>query len=74
MALGMKVGLGPGHIVLDGDLAPPKGVQSPIFGACLLWPKGWMDQRVISYEGRLCSGHIVLHGDPSSQRGTAAYF
>jgi len=23
--LGMEVGLGPGHIVLDGDPAPPKG-------------------------------------------------
>ena len=28
MKLGMNVGLGPGHIVLDGDLAPlPKGTQ-----------------------------------------------
>jgi len=25
MPLGTKVGLGPGHIVLDGDTAPPKG-------------------------------------------------
>jgi len=25
MKLGMQVGLGPGHIVLDGDPAPPKG-------------------------------------------------
>jgi len=30
MTLGMKVGLGPGHIVLDGDPAPPpKGGHSP---------------------------------------------
>ena len=37
--LGMMVGLGPGHTVLDGDLAPPprdKGAQSPIFGPCPL--------------------------------------
>jgi len=28
---GMEVGLGPGHIVLDGDPAPPKGAQpSPL--------------------------------------------
>jgi len=35
MALGMEVGLGPGHIVLDGDPAPlpKKGVQPPNF-----WP------------------------------------
>jgi len=45
MKLGMQVGLGPGHIVLDGDPAPPtKGVEPPIFGPCLLWPNGWMDQ------------------------------
>ena len=30
MKLGMQVGLGPGHIVLDVDPAPPqKGVQQP---------------------------------------------
>jgi len=27
MPLGMEVGLGPGHIVLDGDPAPLKGAQ-----------------------------------------------
>jgi len=26
MPFGMQVGLGPGHIVLDGDPAPPKSV------------------------------------------------
>jgi len=38
MALGMEVGLGPGHNVLDGDLAPsPKnGTKTPNFGPCLL--------------------------------------
>ena len=48
MALGMEVGLGPGHIVLDGDPAPlpKKGTQPPpaIFGLFLLWPNGWMHQ------------------------------
>ena len=41
MKLGMEVGLGPGHIVLDGDPAsPPKKGQRPtIFGPCLLWPR-----------------------------------
>jgi len=31
MKLGMQVGVGPGHIVLDGDPAPPrpKGAQAP---------------------------------------------
>jgi len=33
MALGMEVGLGPGHIVLDGDPAPlpKKGAELPNF-------------------------------------------
>ena len=47
MPLGMDVGLGPGDFVLDGDPAPPsqKGVGAPpIFGPCLLWPNGWVDQ------------------------------
>jgi len=41
----MQVSLDPGHIVLDGDPAPPppKGGGAP-FGPYLLWPIGWMDQ------------------------------
>jgi len=30
MALGVEVGLGPGHIVLDGDLTPPKRGTAPL--------------------------------------------
>ena len=39
--LGMEVDLGPGHIVLDGDTAPPaRGAQQPpLFGPCLFWPR-----------------------------------
>jgi len=45
MKLGIEVGLGPGHIVLDGDPAPlsQRGMP-PTFGPCLLWPNGWMDE------------------------------
>jgi len=44
MKLGMDVGPGPGHAVLDGDPTPPKKeAQPPIFGPCPLWPNGWMD-------------------------------
>jgi len=49
MPLGTEVGLGSGDIVLDGtQLAPRKGAQQPppLFGACPLWPNGWMDQGV----------------------------
>jgi len=31
---------------------PPKGAQPLIFGPCLLWPYGWMDQDVTWYKGR----------------------
>ena len=47
--LGMEVDLGPDDIMLDGDPAPPKGVQPPIFGPCLLWPNGCMDQDATWY-------------------------
>jgi len=44
------IGLGPGHIVLDGD--PSNTAPPPIFGPCLLWPNGWMDQDATWYGGR----------------------
>jgi len=45
----MEVCHSPGDFVLDSDPAPlPKRGQSPpifqIFGPCLLWTNGWMDQ------------------------------
>jgi len=55
MALGMEVGLGPSHIVLDGDPAPSqKGAEPPppIFGTFLLSPNGWMHQYATWYGGR----------------------
>jgi len=60
MKFDLQVGLGPGHIVLDGDpvLPPPKG-HSPHFGSYLLRPNGCMDQDVTWYRAspqprRLC--------------------
>ena len=53
--LGVQVGLGPGHIVLDGDPAPilPKGYSPlPIFGPYLLRRNGCMDQDVTCYGAR----------------------
>jgi len=67
----MEVGLDPGHIVLGGDPAP-KGVQPQIFGPCVLWPKGWMDQDATWYGGRPLPGHIVLDGDPKRDTATVA--
>ena len=69
MKLGTQVGLGPGHhIVLNGDPTPPKkGAQPPIFGPCLLWPNGWMDQDATWYGGR--PGDIALDGDSAPHKG-----
>jgi len=54
MPLGTEMGFGQ-NIVLDGYPTPlPKkggGVPSPIFGPCLLWPNGWMDQDGTSHGG-----------------------
>ena len=40
MPLGMEVGFGPDHTVLDGDPTPQEsGHSPPIFGPHLLWPR-----------------------------------
>jgi len=41
MPLGKEVGLGPGHILLDGHPVGTQPPQQPIptFGPCLLWPR-----------------------------------
>jgi len=64
MKLGTDVGVGPGHIVLDGDPAPPppKG-HSPHFLVHVCWPNGWMDQDATWYGGRPQSRrHCVTWG------------
>ena len=60
--LGMQVGLGPGHIVLDGD---PR----------ISWPNGWMDQDATWYGDRpQPRPHCVRWGPswPLPERGRAA--
>jgi len=54
MALGMEVGLGLGHIVVDGDRAPlhQKGTEPLIIGSFLLWPNGWMHEAATWYGGK----------------------
>jgi len=64
---------GPGHIVLNGDQAPPKGAQPPILGPYLLWSNGWMDQDATWYGGSArprpyCKMGTQLH---RPERGTA---
>ena len=47
MLLGMEIGIGPCHFVLDGDPAPPpqKGTEhAPNFRPMFIVANGWMDQ------------------------------
>jgi len=74
MKLGTEVGLGPGHIVLDRDPAPPQpkghSPEPPIFGPCLLRPNGSMDPDAIWYGGRPRPWrHCVRWGPSSPQNG-----
>jgi len=79
MKLGVQVGLGPGHILLDGDpglLPPPKG--HPQFSAYICC--GQMAQWIRMPLGRkvgLDPSDIVLDGDPappSPKRGQSPQF
>ena len=72
MKLGMQVGIGPGHIVLDGDPAPPSPKeQSPLqFSAhiCCGQMDAWI-KMPLGMEVGLGPGHIVLDGDPAPLKG-----
>ena len=74
MVLGMEVGLGQVHIVLDADTAPlpKKGVEPPIFGPSLLWPNGCMDQDATWYGGRRQPTQYCVRCRPSypQKKGT----
>ena len=60
MKLDVEVGLGHGHIVLDEHLAP----TPQIFGPCLFWPNGWLDQNA-TWPRR----HCVRWGPITPKRG-----
>jgi len=54
--------------VLDGDPAPPKKRHRPpppLFGTCLLWPNGWMDQDATWNEGRSQPRPRCVRWDPA---------
>jgi len=50
MSLNTEVGLGPGHIVVDGDPAPPQMIQLPVplFGPRLLWSNSRTSQQLLN--------------------------
>jgi len=75
MKLGMQVGPGPGHIVLDGTQlpSPKEGRSPPIFGPYPLWPNGWMDQDATRYGGRLQPMRVCVRWGPAPpQKGGGA--
>jgi len=68
MPLGMDVGLGPGHIVLDMDPAPPqkKGGHSPRFSALVCCGQMAVCIRIpLDTEVGVSLGDIVLDGGPA---------
>jgi len=67
MPLGMEVGLGPGDCVRWGPSSSPKGGGAPpIFGPCLLWPNGWIDQDATWHGGGPRSRPHCARWRPSS--------
>jgi len=70
MPLDMEVGLGPGHIVLDGDPAPaPLKGHGPEFSDHVRCGQtDWMEKTPLGTEVDLGPGHIVLDGDPAPPR------
>jgi len=80
MKLGMQVGLGPGHIVVDWDpaeLPSPKRGRSPQFSAHIWCGQmaGWI-KMPLGREVGLSPSDIVLDGDPARlpERGRSPQF
>ena len=66
MPLGMEVGLGPGNCVRWGPRSLRKRHSPhPVFGPCLLWPNGWMDEDATWYGSR---PRYMLNGDTAPPR------
>jgi len=74
MALGIEVGLGPTHIVLDGAPAPlpRKGGISQVFGPCYCSQTAGCIKMPLGMEVGLSPGDFVLDGDPASPKGAQA--
>ena len=61
--------------MLDGDPAPPlkKGGTTPIFGPCLLWPNGWIDEDATWHgSSPRPRPHCIRRVPAPRERGTAA--
>ena len=71
MALGLEVGIGPGHIVLDGEPASltQKGGRAPQFSAHFYCRQtaGWI-KMALGMEVGLGPGDFEFDGDPATPR------
>ena len=75
-AIGMEVGLGPGHTVLEGDPSPPKRAQPrPQFSAhvCCGQTAGWI-KMPLGRGRRQPRRHCVRWGPSSPPMGTTSNF
>jgi len=70
VALGIEVGLGPDHIVLDGDPSalPKKGTEPPIFYQFYCGQTAGCIKMPLGMEVRLSPGDFVFGGDPATPR------
>jgi len=73
MPLGKEVGLGPSDIVLDGDpegklsTSRKKGLSPQlVFGPCLLWGNGWMEEDATWHGSRPWSMPHCVRRDQAS--------
>ena len=72
--LGTEVLLGSGDFLFDGDPATSRiraHPPHPIFGLCLLWPNGWMDEDAYGSRPRP-RHHCTRRGPSSREMGIAA--
>ena len=68
ISLGTEVGLGPGHIVLDGDPPRPNGHSPNFRSMCCGQRAGWI-KMPLGTEVCLGPGDTVLDGDPAPLTG-----
>ena len=71
MPLGMEVGLGPGHIVLDGNPAVPQDGHSPQFSAHVCCQTAGSIKMSLGTKVGVDLGDIVLDGDPAPPKKRA---
>jgi len=72
MKLGTQVGLGPGHIVLDRDPAPPKGTHPSISAHVRCGQMAGYIKMSLDMEIGLGPGDFVLDGDPAFPKNKGA--